>query len=85
MHNSYNIPLPGRKLLPLTQTTPHPCTRVKNCSVTKKKRTKLLLTDRQTDRVPTPAFLSLQQPLLGARNAFAPAGDSSCLETPSSF
>lgn len=59
MHNSYNIPLPGRKLLPLTQTTPHPCTRVKNCSVTKKKDK--TPTNRQTD-CPPPLFSLCSSP-----------------------
>lgn len=50
MHKSNNIPLPGRKLLPLTQTAPHPCTSVKNSMDTEKDK-------NSTNRLPTPAFL----------------------------
>lgn len=60
MHKSYSIPLPGTKLLPLTQITPHPCTRVKNSSVTEKDKNS---TNTQTAH---PRF-SLQQPLHRAR------------------
>lgn len=45
MHKSYNIPLWGRKLLALTQITPHPCTRVKNSTVTEKDKNSI---SRQT-------------------------------------
>lgn len=60
MHKSYNIPPPVRKLLPLIQITPHPCTRVKNSSVTEKDKNS---TNTQTTH---PRF-SLQQPLHRAR------------------
>lgn len=59
MHKSYNIPLPGRKLLPLTQITPHPCTRVKNSMATEKDKNS---TSRQTTH-PRFSLQQQQQPL----------------------
>ena len=50
MHKSYSIPLLSRKLLSLTQTAPHPCTRVKNSTVAQEDK-------NFTRRLPTPAFL----------------------------
>lgn len=50
MHKSYNIPLRGRKLLPLTQIAPHPCTRFKNATVTKQDK-------NSTNKLSIPAFL----------------------------